>query len=125
MKKLLLLLLLTFGLNIGYSQYCAAGPSSTFYSNVDSVALSGSTMNINYAGCPGVTGVQDLTAMQADFVAGSMYTVDVQFGTCGGNYGGSGAVWIDFDGNEAFDAGEVIGTSAGTPGGWALQSCYF
>jgi hypothetical protein len=51
-----------------------------------------------------------------DVTVGNSYTLDVTFGTCGGNYGGAGEVWIDWDQNNVFDAGESIGSSTGTPG---------
>lgn len=99
----------------GSSNYCQGGPSSTADSNVESVFLSGNTFTINHTGCPGVTGVQDLTSMLADLGAGQNYQLDVQFGTCGGNYGGSGEAWIDFDHSNTFDPGESIGTWTGAP----------
>jgi hypothetical protein len=71
--------------------------------------------SINYTGCPGVIGLQDLTALGTTLNAGSNYTVNVQFGTCGGNYNGAGTVWIDFDQSGYFDASEVIGTWSGIP----------
>ena len=98
-----------------FSQYCAGGPSSTSDSNVQSVVLNGDATNINYNGCPGVSGSENQLALIADLTAGSSYTTDVQFGTCGGNYGGAGEAWIDFNGNEAFEASESIGTWSGTP----------
>jgi len=98
------------------AQYCPAGPSSTFDSNVESVTLNGETSGINYTGCPGVSGVEDQTALSADIKTGYVYTATIRFGTCGGNYGGGGEAWIDFDGNGVFDASESIGSSSGTPG---------
>ena len=119
MKKTLLILialcssLISFNL---YSQYCTGGPSSTFDSNTESVDLTGDGGTaIAYAACPGVAGVEDQTALSADVTAGTSYTANVQFGTCGVNYGGAGEVWIDWDQNQAFDASESIGTWSGTP----------
>jgi hypothetical protein len=56
-----------------------------------------------------------LTGLNTILNAGSSYLAQVQFGTCGGNYYGSGTAWIDFDQNGVFDATEVIGTWTGTP----------
>jgi|GEM_PF-2078907 len=109
-----LLLFFSFTAN---AQYCAAGPSSTADSNVEAVAITGDGVSaINHTGCPGVTGVEDLTAQSVDLTGGGTYSLSVTFGTCGGNYGGAGEVWIDYDKNGTFDAGESIMASAGTPG---------
>jgi len=98
------------------AQYCTAvGPSSTADSNVGSVSLTGVVGSINFTGCPGVIGLQDLTALGTTLNAGSPYTAYVQFSTCGGNYSGAGTAWIDFDQNGTFDASEIIGTWAGIP----------
>ena len=110
------LMLTVFGWQAN-AQYCAAGPSSTFDSNVESVVLTGDAATaINYTGCPGVSGLEDLTATQAvSLTAGSPYTANVQFGTCGGNYGGAGEAWIDWNQNFTFEPSESIGTWSGTP----------
>ena len=79
------LMLTVFGWQAN-AQYCAAGPSSTFDTNVESVALTGDAATaINYTGCPGVSGLEDQTTTQTvSLTAGSPYTANVQFGTCGG-----------------------------------------
>lgn len=98
------------------AQYCTAvGPSSTADSNVGSVSLVGESGSINYIGCPGVIGLQDLTALGTTLNAGSPYTAYVQFSTCGGNYSGAGTAWIDFDQSGTFETTEIIGTWTGTP----------
>lgn len=98
------------------AQYCTAvGPSSNVDSNVESVQLVGVIGNINYTGCPGVVGLQDLTSLGTTLNAGDPYSISVDFGTCQGNYGGAGTVWIDFDQSGTFDVSEVIGTWQGTP----------
>lgn len=99
-----------------YSQYCIdGGPTSTIDSNVDTVLLIGETSTIDYMGCPGVLGVQDLTAYIADLSVDSTYSLYVHFSTCGNNYNGAGQVWIDFDHSESFDLFESIGTWVGKP----------
>ncbi len=121
MKKLLLIfsLLLTCW-QINAQSYCTdGGPSSTFDSNVEQVDLAGETTSIAYIGCQadGIAGVEDQTSTQvADLVAGNTYTLDVQFGTCGGNFQGAGEAWIDFNQDFIFQPGESVGTLAsGTP----------
>ncbi len=100
-----------------FSQYCITnvGPTTTIDSNVQSVVLVGSSGTINYVGCPGIVGVQDLTALSANLNAGGTYTISIQFGTCGGNYTGKGQAWIDFNGDGIFDQAESLGTWEGIP----------
>ena len=101
-----------------YTQVCTAvGPSSTFDSNVQSVNLLGDAgTSINYTGCPGVTGLQDLTTSQSvSLTTGTPYTANVQFGTCGGNYNSAGEAWIDWNQNNVFENSESIGTWTGLP----------
>ncbi len=116
MKSLLLLLLLGISL-ISYNQYCTnVGPSSTIDSNVEQVTLTGALGTINFTGCPGVMGLQDLTNTPGvSLNAGSSYTISIKWGTCGGVYAGAGTAWIDFNLNGTFEASEVIATWQGTP----------
>jgi hypothetical protein len=109
-----LLLLLSQGFS---AQYCTnVGPTSTIDSNVESVVLNGVVGTINYTGCPGIVGLQDLSQnVNVTLNAGASYTISVKFGTCGGNYAGVGEAWIDFDQNGNFDPYESLGTWAGTP----------
>lgn len=99
------------------AQYCAnVGPTSTVDSNVESVVLSGVVGAINYTGCPGIIGLQDLTQnINVTLNAGATYTISVKFGTCNGNYAGAGEAWLDFDQNGNFDPYESLGTWVGTP----------
>jgi hypothetical protein len=116
MKKIYTFLLSTFIFSAAQAQYCTAvGPTSNIDSNVETVQLMGVIGNINYTGCPGVVGLQDLTSLSTTLNAGDPYTISVKFGTCGGNYGGAGTVWIDYDQSGSFDASEVVGTWQGTP----------
>jgi hypothetical protein len=103
--------------SVAMAQYCTVnvGPTSTVDSNVELVQISGASGNINYTGCPGVIGVQDLTALSITLNAGGSYVLTVKFGTCGGNYAGVGEAWIDFDQNGNFDPYESIGTWTGIP----------
>lgn len=116
MKHSYLLLFLLFQITL-LAQYCTnVGPTATIDSNVESVVLSGVVGNINYVGCPGVVGLQDLTqSMNVSLNAGGTYTISVKFGTCGGNYAGAGEAWIDFDQNGNFDPYESLGTWVGIP----------
>lgn len=117
MQKLYALLLSLLSTSILFAQYCITnvGPTSNIDSNVESVILAGVVGSINYTGCPGVIGVQDLTSLGTTLNAGGSYTAQVKFGTCGGNYNGVGQAWIDFDQSGTFDASESIGTWQGIP----------
>lgn len=100
-----------------FAQYCMnAGPTSTQDSNVQLVQITGASGNINFTGCPGVLGVQDLTGSQSVTLnAGGSYQLTVDFGTCQGNYAGVGEVFIDFNQNAIFEPTESVGTWQGTP----------
>lgn len=114
MNKFLLTGLLFFsGLFLVNAQYCPAGPSSTADSNVEAVSITGEDgTEINYTGCPGVTGVEDLTAETVNLIAGQEYTIDFTIGTCSAtSYVGAGEIWIDFNQNEIFDPSESLGTA--------------
>jgi len=116
MRNIYTFLFTSFLFSSVQAQYCTAvGPSSNVDSNVELVQLTGVIGNINYVGCPGVLGLQDLTSLGTTLNAGDPYSLSVKFGTCNGNYGGAGTVWIDYDQSGTFDASEVVGTWVGTP----------
>jgi hypothetical protein len=118
MHKTLLYLSFSFVLfsTLSSAQYCInVGPSSTIDSNVESVVLAGASGSISHNGCPGVVGLQDMTALSVTLNAGGNYTAIIDFGTCGGNFAGAGQVWIDFDQSGTFDPMESLGTWTGTP----------
>lgn len=116
MHKIYALILSSLSIPVLFAQYCTnVGPSSTIDSNVKSVSLTGEVGSINFTGCPGVVGLQDLTSLSTTLNASSSYTLQVLFGTCGNNYAGAGQAWIDFDQSGIFDPSESVGTWAGTP----------
>lgn len=100
-----------------YGQYCTmVGPSQTVDSNAELITLNGISGGINYTGCPGVVGLEDLTATQQVLLsANNSYTISCQFGTCGGNYSSHGEAWIDFNNNEIFEPNESILQWQGQP----------
>ena len=122
MKKRLLIFaisLLSFvGSSVHAQSYCAAGPTTSFDSEITGVIISGDNYSISRidASC-GPQGVQDFTATDsADLSIGTSYTLDVTMGTCSGNYAGAISAWIDFNGDGDFDdADEQLGVFAGTP----------
>jgi hypothetical protein len=116
MRKIYTFLFLIFTFFSAQAQYCTnVGPSSTIDSNVESVILNGASGSINFIGCPGVIGLQDLTSMNTSLNAGANYAAQIQFGTCNGNYSGAGQAWIDYNQNQVFEASESIGTWTGIP----------
>lgn len=116
MRSTLLIASLFLPIAFSYSQYCeSGGPSSTADSNLEQLSIVGASGSINYTGCPAVTGVQYHSSETVTLNAGSSYALTVKFGTCGGNYSGVGEAWIDFNGNQVFEASESILTWSGTP----------
>jgi hypothetical protein len=117
MKKPLALFWVIATTASAFGQYCMnAGPTSTQDSNVQLVQITGASGSINFTGCPGVIGVQDLTSTQSVTLnAGSSYQLTVDFGTCQGNFAGVGQVYIDFNQNTIFESSESVGTWQGTP----------
>jgi len=63
------------------------------------------------------SGVQDFTlAYSADISLGANYSIDIEMGTCGGNYSGTIVAWIDFNADGDFDdLDEQLGTYDGMP----------
>lgn len=101
---------------LGQGQYCLnAGPTSNADSNVELVMLTGQSGTINHVGCPSQIGVEVYLNESATLSAGSAYSLQVDYGTCGGNYPSAGTVWIDFDLSQTFTQNEVVGTWVGTP----------
>jgi len=97
-------------------QYCTlGGPSSNADSNVESVILNGVSGGINHVGCPSQIGVEVYLNESTTLSAGSSYSLQVDFGTCGGNFACAGTVWIDFDQSQTFTQNEIVGTWVGTP----------
>ncbi|MBL4703397.1 MAG: hypothetical protein JKY54_02690, partial [Flavobacteriales bacterium] len=117
MVKTFIFACLTFFLSLhGIGQYCTSvGPTSDIDSNVETVDINGESSSINFVGCPGVAGLEDLTINSVTLNAGGNYTLNVQFGTCGNNYNGVGEAWIDFNNDQVFSLGESIGTWSGIP----------
>ncbi len=101
-----------------YAQYCnIGGPTSGADSEILSVQLTGEGNSISHSSlCQGNLGVENYSLTQSTILnSGGTYTLNVQFGSCGGNYSGVGTAWIDYDGNFTFDPSEVIGTWVGMP----------
>ena len=116
MNRLTLVATLLLFSHITLSQYCEnGGPSSTADSNLEFLAITGASGSINFIGCPGVTGVQHYTAETVTLSAGANYVLNLQFGTCGGNFSSVAEVWIDYNGNGNFEQSESVVTWSGQP----------
>ncbi|MDB3906504.1 T9SS type A sorting domain-containing protein [Crocinitomicaceae bacterium] len=118
MKRIALIAILLFLGTTSFSQYCElGGPSSTADSNLGALSIVGASGSINFTGCPGVTGVQYYTAETVTLSAGASYVLNLQFGTCGGNFSSVAEVWIDYNGNNVFETSESVVTWSGQPMG--------
>lgn len=118
MKRIALIAILLFLGTTSFSQYCeSGGPSSTADSNLGALSIVGASGSINFTGCPGVTGVQYYTAETVTLSAGASYVLNLQFGTCGGNFSSVAEVWIDYNGNNVFETSESVVTWSGQPMG--------
>ncbi|NOQ72322.1 MAG: T9SS type A sorting domain-containing protein [Crocinitomix sp.] len=112
-KKLLLFTVAALSTAAVNAQYCTGGPGSTGDTNLQAVDLVGESSSISYVGCsPAVTGLELKLDEVADLTIGADYTIDLSWGSCGGNYNNGGNVWIDFDHSDTFDADEIIATKA-------------
>ena len=133
MRKIYLLGLgLILSSSSAFSQYCTVGvgPTDDFDTNVEAVSLIGDATNITYVGCTGgggggILGLEDQTSQSADLTAGNGYTLDITWGSCGGFYANDGVAWIDFDGSQTFDVGEIVGSISWAGGTGNLQSYPF
>lgn len=118
MKRIALIAILLFLGTTSFSQYCeSGGQSSTADSNLGALSIVGASGSINFTGCPGVTGVQYYTAETVTLSAGASYVLNLQFGTCGGNFSSVAEVWIDYNGNNVFETSESVVTWSGQPMG--------
>ena len=115
MRYLIILAFVSVTSCLSIAQYCTnVGPSSAIDSNIESLELVGDLGTLSYTGCPAVTGLEDLTGQEVYLTPGLSYSLDVQFGTCGGNYSGAGEAWIDFNQDQQFDVTESLGTWSGS-----------
>jgi hypothetical protein len=116
MKPIALIATLLLSSIVAQSQYCeSGGPSSTADSNLEALSIVGASGSINFTGCPGVTGVQHHTTETVTLNSGATYVLNLQFGTCGGNFSSVAEVWIDFNGNNVFEPTESVVTWSGQP----------
>jgi hypothetical protein len=92
---------------IGGAPYCASAPTSTADSRVNNLTIS----NINNAPAAGCTSYSDYTNLTAQLEQGKTYPLSITLGTCGANFNKAAKIFIDWDGNGIFDAGELVATT--------------
>lgn len=100
------------GSNPMQAQYCAAGPTTTFDTDIYNVVLNGDVTSINNAtGCVAALGTLDYTAQSADVTQGGSYALIVEGNSCSGFfYGGYVRAWVDWNDDFIFDnATESLG----------------
>jgi PKD repeat protein len=105
----------------GYSnaQYCNSRATSTSDTKCDRVELVGSSITLdNNTSATGCATYNDHTGLaKADLAPGADYTINITYGTCGGNYTRYSNAWIDFNNDGDFtDAGEKLSASGATSG---------
>ncbi|XOV67231.1 MAG: GEVED domain-containing protein [Fluviicola sp.] len=116
MKPIALIATLLLFSIVAHAQYCeSGGPSSTADSNLEALSIVGASGSINFTGCPGVIGVQHHTTETVTLNSGATYVLNLQFGTCGGNFSSVAEVWIDFNGNNVFEPTESVVNWSGQP----------
>jgi hypothetical protein len=87
----------------GGDPYCASAPTSTADSKINSFTLS----NINYTSPAGCTGYTDNTKLSVQLEAGKTYPFSLTLGTCGANFSKAAKIFVDWNSNGTFDAGEM------------------
>ncbi|MEI6185227.1 MAG: GEVED domain-containing protein, partial [Bacteroidota bacterium] len=104
--------------------YCASNATSTADEEILNVNV-GSLNNSSVCGtlAPGASSISSeysdytLAVSAPTFVIGQTLPLSVQVGTCGGNYTNYTGIWIDYNQNGVWDAGEqVYASAAGTSG---------
>ncbi|MFT4827213.1 MAG: PKD repeat protein, partial [Paracoccaceae bacterium] len=102
-------LIALFGL--ANAQYCASRAISTADSKIDRVTLAGNTTSIDENSATLCLTYTDNTSVSApELTAGSTYTINIYHGTCATtHYQKRSTAWIDFNGNEVFEASEQLG----------------
>jgi len=92
---------------IGGTAYCASGPVSNADSRINNVTLS----NINNTPPAGCTSYSDYTNLTVQLEQNRTYPLSLTLGTCGVNLSKAARVYIDWNGNGAFDANELVATT--------------
>jgi Subtilase family/GEVED domain/Secretion system C-terminal sorting domain len=92
---------------VGGSAYCTSGPLSNADSRINNVTLS----NLNNTPPAGCTTYSDYTNLTVQLEQNKTYPLSLTLGTCGANFDKVARVFIDWNGNGVFDAGELVATT--------------
>ncbi|TSJ40407.1 S8 family serine peptidase [Mucilaginibacter corticis] len=92
---------------IGGTSYCASAPLSSADSRVNNFSVS----NINNTPTAGCTSYSDYTNLTAQLEQGKTYPLSITLGTCANNFNKAAKVFIDWNGNNVFDPGELVATT--------------
>jgi hypothetical protein len=92
---------------IGGTAYCTSAPLSSADSRINNVTLS----NLNNTPPAGCTTYSDYTNLTVQLEQNQTYPLSLTLGTCGANFNKIARVFIDWDGNGAFDANELVATT--------------
>lgn len=115
-KSFLLLFSLT-AYSFANAQYCGVNFTVANWSKIMNVKLVGNSNTIDQpsSNCNGYSDFTSVTP--ADLSAGGTYTVEVLKSNCVYNYQNQCNVWIDFNGNQTFEASEALGNKTNTSTG--------
>jgi hypothetical protein len=91
----------------GGQAYCTSGPLSGAGSRVNNLTLS----NLNFSAPAGCTTYSDHTDQTIQLEQGKTYPLSVTLGTCGGNFNKAAKIYIDWNGDGVFEAGDLAATT--------------
>ncbi|MCA0131917.1 choice-of-anchor D domain-containing protein [Winogradskyella alexanderae] len=100
------------GTSLGYAQYCASNGNSTADEYISRVQLN-TIDNSSGVGTSG-TGYSNFTAVSTNLSLSTGYTITVTPTWTGPTYAEGYAVWIDYNQNNTFEAGERVFAQAAT-----------
>jgi hypothetical protein len=91
----------------GGAAYCASAPLSNADSRINNLTVA----NINNTPAAGCTSYSDYTGLTAQLERGKTYPLSITLGTCGSNFNKAAKIYIDWNSNGIFDAGELVATT--------------
>jgi hypothetical protein len=92
---------------VGGAAYCVSGPLSGADSRINNVTLS----NVNNTPSAGCTTFSDYTNLTVQLEQYKTYPLSLTLGTCGANFDKIAKVFIDWNGDGIFQAGELVATT--------------
>jgi hypothetical protein len=92
---------------IGGGAYCASGPLSSADSRINNFTLS----NVNHTPPAGCTTYSDYTNLTVLLEQNKTYPLSLTLGSCGSDFNKAAKVFIDWNGNGAFEANELVATT--------------